>query len=236
MNAVRLKIASFSAFAGGGFEGETSNITVKVQNLALFKDVALHYNNHGEWTEEVFSWSANFGDYDLFSISKSTLVDEFVVRYSVGGQTFWDNNDGLNYHFGGHGAVIGGNIVLNKAIARRGTEAGGGFVFDTSWIEGEIDVNNLSPVKEVGILLSEDGGTTWKSVSASFAGPATSSAFDSSSSERWTFKSPELNLNHASDHFRFALFYHNVPSGELFWDNNFSQDYTVSKVDGSTLQ
>jgi hypothetical protein len=234
--AVRLKIASFSGFAGGGFEGQSSNITAKVQNIALSKDVALHYNDLGIWTEAALSWNAHFGDYDLFSISKPALVEEFVLRYSVGGQTFWDNNNFKNYSFGGRAAVIGGNVVLNKATARRGTEAGGGFVVETSWLEGEIYVNNLSPVKEVGVVLSADGGVTWNRVSAGFAGPAAgTSPFDSTTSELWTFKSPELNLNPASDQFRLAVFHHNVPSGDLFWDNNFGQDYKVSKTDGSMI-
>ncbi|MBD0353027.1 MAG: hypothetical protein ICV65_17945, partial [Flavisolibacter sp.] len=45
-----------------------------------------------------------------------------------------------------------------------------------------------------------------------------------------------LNLNNASPHFRFAVFYHNIVSGEVFWDNNFGQDYKVSKVDGSRVE
>jgi len=34
-------------------------------------------------------------------------------------------------------------VILNKATARRGSQAGG-FVFTTSWVEGEIFVKNVS--------------------------------------------------------------------------------------------
>lgn len=235
---VRLKIASFGGFAGGGFEGQFSSMIIRVQNLGFAKDVALRYNNFGNWTEDSLSWKANFGDYDLFSVNEPKLVEEFVVRYSVNGQTFWDNNGGQNYHFGGRAAVIGGNLALNKATARRGTEAGGGFVFDTSWIEGEIYVNNLSSSKQVGIRLSVDGGATWEDISASFAGPAAGSGavFDPSTAELWRFRSPELNFNPAESQFRFAAFYRNLPSGDVFWDNNFGQDYKVSKADDATIE
>jgi hypothetical protein len=234
---VRLNIATFGAFAGGGFEGQFSNITARVQNIGFTKDVALHYNSGGNWTEVPLAWKSNFDDYDVFFVSEHQLVEEFVLRYSIGGITFWDNNDGLNYHFANRAAVIGGNVSLKKATSRRGTEAGGGFVFDTSWIEGEIYVNNLSPIKEVGIRLSTDGGINWKDVDASFAGPAAGDAatFDASTAELWTFKSPELNFDPTANQFQFVVFYRNIPTGEDFWDDNFGQNYKVSKTDGSVL-
>src|ERR1700730_6628053 len=234
---VRLQIAAFGGFAGGGFEGEFSNITVRVQNIGFNKDVAFHYEDSGIWTEVPLSWKANFGDYDVFFVNEPKLVEEFVLRYSIGGITFWDNDEGQNYHFAGRAVLVGGNVSLNKATSRRGTESGGGFVFDTSWIEGELYVNNLSPVKEVGIRVSVDGGATWGDVNGTFAGPAagTDATFDASTAELWKFKSPELNFNPAASQFRFTVFYRNLSTGEVFWDNNFGQDYKVSKTDGSVI-
>ena len=233
---VRLHVAAFGGFAGGGVEGEFSNITSRVQNIGFTKDVALHYKRtNSNWAEVPMSWKSNFGDYDVFFASVPRLVEQFVLRYTIAGIIFWDNDDGRNYQFGGRAVVVGGNVSLNKAIARQGTESGGGFVFETSWIEGEIYVNNLSPVKEVGIRLSSDAGATWEEVSATFAGPAAGSgaAFDSSTAELWKFKSPEREFNPVANQFRFAVYYRNLPTGEVFWDNNFGQDYKVSKADGS---
>jgi hypothetical protein len=34
---------------------------------------------------------------------------------------------------------------------------------------------------------------------------------------------PELNLDHSSAEFRFAVFYNNLDISEWFWDNNFGQ-------------
>jgi hypothetical protein len=234
---VRLHIAAFGGFAGGGVEGEFSNITARVQNIGFNKDVALYYKDNGDWTEVPMSWKSNFGDYDVFFVSVPKLVEEFVLRYTIGGVIFWDNDEGRNYHFGGRAVVVGGNVSLSKATARQGTEAGGGFVFETSWVEGEVYVNNLSPVKEVGVRLSADGGATWQEVDATFAGPAAGNgaAFDSSTAELWKFKSPELSFNPAASEFRFAVYYRNVPTDELFWDNNFVQDYKLSKTDGSII-
>jgi Carbohydrate/starch-binding module (family 21) len=233
---VRLHVAAFGGFAGGGVEGEFSNITSRVQNIGFTKDVALHYKRtNSNWAQVPMSWKSNFGDYDVFFASEPKLIEEFVLRHTIGGVIFWDNDEGRNYHFGGHAVVVGGNVSLSKATARQGTEAGGGFVFETSWLEGELYVNNLSPVKEVGIRLSADGGATWEDVNGTFAGPAAGlgAAFDSSTAELWKFKSQELNFNPAASEFRFAVFYRNLPTGEVFWDNNFGQDYKVSKAEGS---
>jgi hypothetical protein len=49
--------------------------------------------------------------------------------------------------------------------------------------------------------------------------------------EIWKFKTPELNLDQSSAEFRFAVFYNNLDSGEWFWDNNFGQNYSLSKTD-----
>jgi hypothetical protein len=36
--------------------------------------------------------------------------------------------------------------------------------------------------------------------------------------------------------FFFAVFHHDLASGEKFWDNNFGQNYQTSKVNGATLE
>src|SRR5262245_30786096 len=68
-----------------------------------------------------------FGAYDSFHRSDGTFATtEFVVRYMVNGETFWDNNDGANYHIDAiHPNTVGGNLALNRAGARRGLQAGG---------------------------------------------------------------------------------------------------------------
>ncbi|MBI3795521.1 MAG: hypothetical protein HY268_00925 [Deltaproteobacteria bacterium] len=208
---VRLKYVESDNFSpGGGVTGvNNTKITAKVKNLAFAKDVALHYaQSDGTWTEKALRWQKNFGAYDVFALSDNTFVmTQFVIRYSVEGQTFWDNNDEANYHIDEiRPNTVGGNVILNKATARRGTQAGGGFVVTTSWVEGEIFVKNLSANKRVGLRLSPDG---------------------------W-FKTPELNLDESRPDFIFAVFYNNLDTGEWFWDSNFGQDYTLSKTDFAT--
>jgi hypothetical protein len=234
---VRLKYAESDNFSpGGGVTGvNNTKVTVKVQNIAFAKNVVLHYSQSGVWTEKPLTWQKNFATYDLFTRSDNTFVTtDFVIRYSVDGQTFWDDNNGANYKIdGSRPNTVGGNIVLNKATARRGSQAGGGFVFTTSWVEGEILVKNLSFNKRVGIRLTTNGWVTFQDTDAVFNGNEPV-AVGLSQVEVWKFKTPELNLDQSNPNFMFSVFYNDLNTGQWFWDNNFGLDYTLSKTDLST--
>lgn len=235
---VRLKYAESDNFSpGGGLTGvNNTKITVKVQNIAFAKDVLIHYSQPNRtWAEKSLTWQKNFATYDLFTRNDNTFVTtEFVIRYSADGQTFWDNNNGANYKVdGSRPNTVGGNVILNKATACRGTQAGGGFVFTTSWVEGEILVKNLSFNKRVGIRLTTNGWSTFQDTDAAFNGNEPV-AVGLSQVEIWKFKTPELNLDQSTPDFMFAIFYNNLNTGQWFWDNNFGLDYTLSKADLTT--
>ncbi len=226
------------SFRAAGFTGTFAPIVATVKNLAVTKYVTMIYTpGSGMWKELPLTFAVHFGDHDLFSGTVNEQASEFALRYSVLGETHFDNNGGWNYSFGARLTAIGGNVALSHARARRGAQAGGGFVFDTSWLEGEILVNNLAYSKDVGVRLSDDGGATWFDTHAYYAGEHTSSGiFVGVGGEVWRFKSPELNFNNAAPTFRFAVFYRHLPNGETFWDNNFHQDYHVSKAEGSLIE
>jgi len=235
---VRLKYAESDNFSpGGGLSGvNNTKVTVKVQNIAFAKNVVLHYSQpDGAWAAKSLSWQKNFGSYDLFTRSDNSFVTtDFVIRYSVDGQTFWDDNNGTNYKIdGSRPNTVGGNVILNKATAHRGSQAGGGFVFTTSWVEGEILVKNLSFNKRVGIRLTTNRWNTFQDTEATFNGNVPV-AVGMSQVEAWKFKTPELNLDQSDPDFMFAIFYNNLDTGQWFWDNNFGLDYTLSKTNLST--
>jgi Carbohydrate/starch-binding module (family 21) len=237
---VRLKYAESDNFSPGGGLPPVNNtkITAKVKNIAFAKQVAIHYAQpDGAWVEKPLSWQKAFTGYDLFTRTDNTFsTTEFVIRYTVSGQTFWDNNGGVNYQVDAvRPNTVGGNVILNRATARRGSQTGGGFVFTTSWVEGEIFVKNLSFHKKVGIRLSANKWATFQDTDASFSGNV-SVAVGLSQVEIWKFKTPELNLDQTAPNFRFAVFYNNLNIGEWFWDNNFDQDYTLSKTDFTTIE
>ncbi len=239
--SVRLKYGESVSFSpGGGVTGVMdSQFRAKVKNLAFDKDVAIRYRQpDGVFTEKtmVFSPGNHFGDYDLFTLNDNTFTTtQFVLRYTVNGQTFWDNNNGNDYRVNEiRPNTVGGNIALNKAVAHVGTEAGGGFVFTTSWVDGEILVANLSFNKQVGIRLTTNNWATSRDTLASFSSTV-AVAEGTSEVELWTFETPEFNLDESSPNFQFAIFYNDVDTGSSFWDSNFGQNYKLSKNNLSTV-
>jgi hypothetical protein len=207
-----------------------ATFSVKVRNLAYIKDVVVHYTaDHITWKNQPFAWLApTFETYDLFSGSINDHVRQFVIRYSVNGQTFYDNNSGHNYSFEEDSDTVGGNVTLYKATARQDAKTG------ASWLEGDILVNNVDPPKEVGIVMTADGGATWTTTQAQLAS-FTSDGKSVAPSEVWSFKTPESGQNVASNRFVFAVFYRDLETSIEYWDNNFGQNYQISKTNGAIL-
>jgi len=84
--------------------------TIAVQNLAYQKNVVVHYSlNGGTWKDLEASYSDSVGGNQeewTFSVTLGTapvgqdidpLDVEFAIKYTVNGQTYWDNNNGQNY-------------------------------------------------------------------------------------------------------------------------------------------
>jgi hypothetical protein len=242
---VRTKVAFGDVYTpGGGFGAfNWTHIEVNVQNIAYEKNVTMHYKgSDGVWHDFPLPFMGHYGNYDVFGTHASTTpaTDEFVVKYTVPGGEFWDNNNGANYHIATFVGAVGGNVMLKQATARIGMEAGGGFTFTTSWFEGEIYVRNLSFNKRVGLRYSADGGATWSDVDGTYAGkvPAVGGIVDNT--EIWKVKTPTLNYQPAANQFRFAVFYELRDPGPNFgtqyWDNNFAQDYFLFKGDGTVIR
>jgi hypothetical protein len=235
---VKLKYCLSETFSPG--QGLTdvmdTEISAKVKNIAFEKSVAIHYAQFdGTWTEKELIWQDNFGDYDLFSKKDNSFVtNQFVIRYSVNGETFWDNNNGADYHLdNGHPNTIGRKVLLNKITAWQGQQGSPSVV--SSWVDGEILVKNLSFNKRVGIRLSADGGATFHDTEATFSSTVPV-YLGFSAVELWKFKTPEVTLDESTPHFKFAVYYNNVDTGEWFWDNNFDRDYTLSKENLKTAE
>src|ERR1044071_3344939 len=99
---VRLKYGESETFSpGGGLTGvNVTKMIAKVKNIGFAKDVALVYKqSDGSWAEKPLAWQKNFGNYDIFARGDNTFATtEFAIRFSIAGQTFWDNNNGGNYH------------------------------------------------------------------------------------------------------------------------------------------
>jgi hypothetical protein len=239
--SVRLKVAYGEVYAVSGMTFDWTTIGVSVKNIAFQKSVIMHYKDPaaGTWKDHPLTFSGHYENYDVFSSANAPATQEFVIKYAVPGEEHWDKNGVTNYHIGTFVGVVGGNVMLKKATSHIGHEAGGGFTFTTSWFDGEIFVRNLSFNKRVGVHYTADGGATWNDVDGSYAGKVQAVANIVDSVEIWKFKTPTLNLVNPET-FRFAIYYKLMDPGpnfgQQYWDNNFSQDYFVGKVDSTMIQ
>jgi len=233
---VRLKVAynmSYMTFSWTVLE-------VKVKNISFNKNVDLFYYHHvtGNWQQSAMVLNGHYGDYDLFKAENVANLYQFAVRYQAGGMEFWDNNQGNNYDLGSaYPGVVGGHVVLDKATAVRWMEPVGYTAFDVGWFEGDILVTNLSYNKKVGVVYSIDDGAHWNIALASYSGKIREDAVNFSGIEKWHFETGRLNINIApsSAAYQFAVFYEDVNSGKTYWDNNFNQNYALSKTAGSQI-
>ncbi len=238
---VRLKLAYGQSYAVSGMTFGWTTIDVNVKNIAFQKSVVMHYKDAaaGTWKDFPLTFSGHYGNYDVFSGTNAPTTQEFVIKYTVPGEEHWDNNAGANYQIATFAGVVGGKVMLKKATAHIGAEAGGGFTFTTSWFDGEIYVQNLSFNKRVGVRYTADGGANWTDADGSYAGKVQAVANTVDSIEIWKFKTPTLNTMNPNT-FRFAVYYELRDSGpnfgQRYWDNNFAQDYFLGKIEGTTIQ
>jgi hypothetical protein len=240
MDTVRLKYAASESFSpGGGVTGvRSTKVSAKIKKFALANDVTLVFTQgDGVWNQTPLSFARTFDDHDIFETDDNTIViTQFALQYSAGADTFWDNNNGADYRVEtARPNTVGGNVVLNSATAKRGTQAGGGLTFTTSWVEGEIWVKDLSFAKRVGMRLSTNNWASFVDTPATFNSKVPTNQ-GLSQVEIWGFKTPELNLDNTTPSFVFAVFYENLNTGEWFWDNNCGQDFRLSKADGASTE
>jgi hypothetical protein len=238
---VRVKTAYGQNYAVSGMTYNWTTLQVKVKNIAYEKSVVLHYKDaDSTWKDYPLPFIAHYNNYDLFGDGNAPVTSEFSIKFAAPGQEHWDNNNGANYKISTFKGVVAGNAMLKQATAHIGSEPGGGFVFTTSWIEGDIYVQNLSYNKRVGVHYTPDNGKHWFDAEATYAGKEKAVASDVDQVEIWRFRTPTLNLDSSSETFQLAVFYEikepGPDFGKKYWDNNFNQNYFLNKANDTKIE
>jgi Carbohydrate/starch-binding module (family 21) len=234
---VRLKYAIAQSVDVEGKHLAYTYLKVKVQDLEdAEKIVELFYkNSNGTWESQPLTLQSNYGDYEVFEAIDAPYTEEFAIQCTADGVAYWDSNNGVNYKLNGNNFnAIGGQVLLNKA-----TVVKGGLKGDSWWIEGEIYAKKISYKKRVGIIFSGDDGNSWQEIDAQYQGVETEGAYNSifnTPIEVWKFKTPAQDYPAEPAFFRLAVYYRNDDTGESYWDNNFGQDYKLTKSDGYSVE
>ena len=98
-NEVSLYYTNVKYFYHGG---AYYDISIKVLNKAYDKDVVVHYttgDSNGIWYDAPATYVTSLdSNYDIFRVRVSGFGGiEYALKYTVNGQTYWDNNNGNNY-------------------------------------------------------------------------------------------------------------------------------------------
>jgi len=193
------------------------NAEILVKNIAYNKKVTFVYVQNGStWREldAVYVKDAGNG-YELWKVPQLSgyiaTGTRFAIKYTVGGVTYWDNNDSKDYFLPRVSQLLGPgiNVVLNSAQWQSN---------DFSIYYGSIYVKNINLEKTVDIVYTFDNWQTTKVSRASYFYGA-----DSGNAEIWQFAL--TNETPGSANLEYAVSYNT--GGVNYWDNNFGQDYIV---------
>jgi hypothetical protein len=216
--------------SGYGHDGGFARGYIEVENLAYHKQVVVHYevSTQKDWLDVAATYvGPTSNNREVWSFQTPGYHHpprlgadfRFAVRYSVGGQTYWDNNDGRDYRVGIGARPVyprvtlgGADLDLIQAEAKAGT-----FVVD-------IAVKNLAFHKEVKVVYTFDDWATVKIADASYR----TSSFhcldytDAQHLEQWQLKAP---VDAGTKQIKLAISY--TVNGVTSWDNNQGADYTL---------
>ncbi|WP_298541742.1 carbohydrate-binding protein [uncultured Aquimarina sp.] len=223
-----------------GYQGYTRKFTVKVANLAYDKSVSIYHQRlDGNWDEIPLSYSqsVNDGQNEIWTVEYTNggysidriYADEFVVKYEVDGITYWDNNNGTNYAM----SRSEGSLFADQSLQ---VSADTDFVSlsyfpydDKNTFNITVDVRNLAPTKEVGVVYSSDGWQTQSYVPLTYRQTWTNGPLyyiqspNNFGIERWQ---GNARLDTSVNELEYAVVYR--VNGNEYWDNNYGKNYTVT--------
>jgi hypothetical protein len=187
-----------------------------IQNLGYEKRVSLWNGNDGiPWGDlDAYYDNSLPGNLERRTINEKPDADRFFkAKYVVNGQTYWDDNDGWNYQ-----SIDYGIDELNVITGRHFPVVYGQSKLTSSLLTVYAGIQNLASEKTVGLVYTTDNWVTNDTIYACYHWTMKSGL------EVWKFDKSLSNVTKVE----FALFY--KVNGCEYWDNNFSQNYTVNSI------
>jgi hypothetical protein len=205
---------------------------IQVKNVAYEKHVYVHHKiNDSLWIDLPAHYDRQCcnSNYELWSLDTSVLYlnnlgNQFVIKYDVLGQTYWDNNNGANYtvlsnNNYGRGPMLGNdiNVLLRKAYISS---------IDHK-LHADIDLRNIAYTKNVVLTYTTDNWQHSTSLNANYQ----SSTLIGDCSyiywpnaynvERWSVVSPTTITGPVQLYISYTV------NGQTFYDNNYLCNYVV---------
>ncbi len=223
------------------YRGHTSQSTeydILVEDLGVDKTVTVvGVDVNGEWQEIPASYYREAGDgFEIWRATESycsgagcyagtTTHDlEFVVRYNVNGEEYYDNNSGNNFTM----TRNSGNLLTSPVIwVDQISELPAVTSLDAREVSGDIVVKNLGADKAVTVHYTLDGGVSWLETAAEFYNgyysPFTRYSFPNPSEEHgtelWQFEFDAGSAEAVSFYVSYEV------NGETYYANNYDRNY-----------
>lgn len=189
--------------------------TIEVKNLGYEKKVEVVATTNGEtWrtTSAHFVRSVGSGR-ELWAIESAQPVTQFAVAYTVGGRTYWDNNEGNDYRFVKYATAA----FLRSSMLGAPTGALEGEGTASAQVRGFVFAQPAERTPALRVVYTDDGWRTVKHAEAVLAG-----RYDAL--DAWKYSLPVAATIRASDiEIAFELQH---PRGTS-WDNNYGLNYRI---------
>ncbi|OHD57024.1 MAG: hypothetical protein A2Y33_08845 [Spirochaetes bacterium GWF1_51_8] len=203
---------------------------IEVENAAYRKEVVVHYTLGSEWKDIAASYLKSIpGNKEIWYFALDGIGFNpfagwdvrFAVRYTVNGQTYWDNNNGQDYMTGTGPRNFSAEFAWGKSIVamqyasygQNDTEKFFNCRIFTKYAEGD---------KSVKIVYTEDNWATVKEAQAQYVYDDSDFTGGNKASVWWAY----APLAGTPENVSFAISY--TLNGAAAWDNNFGRNYTVS--------
>ena len=211
---VELRLATSNSFPSGtGSYDYRGEFRVVVQNIDYTKQVSILARSEfsTDWQDYPASYVESVPENrEIWQLTTGIQLLEFVVKYTVRGVTYWDNNGGGNYHQ--PIATDDFSVLLGRAYQ---IVLGTASFSDATHIQVFLGVKNLAYDKIVGIVFTTDNWATTQTAYGYY------NRTMPSGTEVW---SVDATVGTA-DQVEFAVFYQ--VQGQVYWDNNFWRNYRL---------
>lgn len=224
---VKLLRASSFTMSRYGFTSVNRSYTILVQNIAFEKKVSIWgEGKDGQWYELEAEFENSVGtDQEIWELHTNNGPANFVVKYEVNGEIYWDNNSNQNYKIESEGITLFNDIKIltwsNDLYSYNNQTT-----FSIS-----AHLQNLGYDKSVKVVYTTNNWTTTQTADLNFQsyqmyGFGSTRSPNDAGFEFWTayitFEGTE-NI----DSIEYAISYE--VNGEKYWDNNFGFNYVVTK-------
>lgn len=214
---------------------QNTRFEANVANLAYVKQVYAHVlRRDGVWIDVPLQFKRTIANNreiweGVFSPPQNTVYDvRYALKYVVNGQTYWDNNGGLDYTIHrDSGTRLPTGVNVYDGNLRNSLNIGPGGTVLRNWVT----VRNLAFAKLVRVHYSTDGWTTKRIATATFNPNFWAGWYSAAPNpnrygfEEWNF---ELDVGPTATAVQYAVEY--VVNGQTYWDNNYGRNYRVSLV------